>query len=838
MATGLYTMFWERFHTSCEKYLCTDASKKYFVFTDDKSLLSLKIPNVTFIPYEDKGWLVNVSSKCKCILSIREEILKQDYAFYFNANYEVLAPVYTHDILPDESDNCLSALCFYKGTNNNLLPYDRNRDSLAYIPFGEGKHYFLSSFFGGRSPEFLKLCEWSNESVFADLKKGIVAKTHDESYLNRYLIDIPPKIIDMVFGTPEGWAPVEQCKGIFYNKDKLFGKEKIHQLREPFELHLPYLYGEKYEIAPLSIVETGGGLGTQMFQYAFMLGQKYLSAQGRYYLYATEDSCNLANVFANLDKEDFISGELWQNIVNTPAYCIKRITDLNDNYPVKNEWKLVTRYSGHWQSGKYFNGITPEIKKRFQFDETRLNSRSKEMLDKMDGNSAVAVHIRRRDSANCNDRLLYDGICTQEYYLAAIKEIIKETDAPLQIYLFGNDKKWLNENIFIPDSIIVDWNREQDDWQDMYLMSRCKYHIISNSSFSWWAAWLCEVKDRKTFSPGVWSNNKNITDAIPEEWIKIPVKQTVTLPESKGDKLKSSDMIPVTVLIPVYNAEPFLHETIDSVLSQTFPDFELLLLDDGSTDRSAEIIKSYGDPRIRYVLCPHDFIGTLNYGLSVARGKYIALLDHDDIMMEYRLQTQYEYMESHPDITACGGYLKTFGKYSMEWKSPLEYHHIILEYFRKTMGPVYNPTGFIRREDIEKHNIRYKRGYSFAADTKFWTDVIKTGKIVNIPEILTLYRIHDTQTSAIALAESGKAAETINHELIQFLFSKLDDNEEIKSVLQKQFIPVMDKLTDLSFFSSNIYFTFMSEIIEGLYNNGFLNLDEPLVKDSISIINL
>ena len=72
-------------------------------------------------------------------------------------------------------------------------------------------------------------------------------------------------------------------------------------------------------------------------------------------------------------------------------------------------------------------------------------------------------------------------------------------------------------------------------------------------------------------------------------------------------------------------------------------------------------MQSYNDPRIKYILCPHDFISTLNHGIEMAQGKYIARMDHDDLMMPERLQTQYEFMEKHPEISACGGYMQTFG---------------------------------------------------------------------------------------------------------------------------------------------------------------------------------
>ncbi|RNC63283.1 glycosyltransferase family 2 protein [Proteiniphilum sp. X52] len=284
----------------------------------------------------------------------------------------------------------------------------------------------------------------------------------------------------------------------------------------------------------------------------------------------------------------------------------------------------------------------------------------------------------------------------------------------------------------------------------------------------------------------------------------------------------------ISVLIPLYNSAAFIRETIDSVLAQTFSDFELLLMDDGSSDDTADIVRTYKDPRIRYERCPHDFVGTFNRGVDIARGKYVALLDHDDMMVPRRLQMQYDFMESRPDIVACGGIMRTFGKISIDWVPVLEYDRIILEYLRRRTGPVFNPTCFFRKEVIDKYNIRYRRGYHFAVDTKFWTDVVKIGKIENMPEILVWYRTSDTQTSRVTLPESFKSSHVIYQEFIDYLLSKLNDNEEIKPKLTERFMPAMKKLTELSLFTSDLYFLFMREIIDGLYQNGFLNLKEPL----------
>lgn len=289
-----------------------------------------------------------------------------------------------------------------------------------------------------------------------------------------------------------------------------------------------------------------------------------------------------------------------------------------------------------------------------------------------------------------------------------------------------------------------------------------------------------------------------------------------------------NEVVAISVLIPVYNSELFIRETIDSVLVQTFEDFELLLMDDGSTDNTSDIIRSYDDPRIVYEWCPHDFIGTVNHGLDKARGKYIAFLDHDDLMIPDRLRIQYDFMERREWLDACGGWMRTFGVKATVWPTPIHYPQILLEYLRIRLPAVCNPTGFIRKSVIDKYNIRYRRGYSFAADSVFWLDLMKVGKFEALPYSLVWYRTSDTQTSIIALPEAKKSAMVMHQELINYLVSKLDDKEEIKGLIINDMMPVLYELADLSFFSTQIFFSFIEEILEGLYANGFLNLDEPL----------
>ncbi len=268
----------------------------------------------------------------------------------------------------------------------------------------------------------------------------------------------------------------------------------------------------------------------------------------------------------------------------------------------------------------------------------------------------------------------------------------------------------------------------------------------------------------------------------------------------------------VSVVVPVYNAEEFIKETIESVLGQTFTDFELLLLDDGSTDQSVDIIRSFDDSRIKYVICEHDFIGTHRTGYKMAKGKYIAHLDHDDLMVKDRLQIQFDLLESNPGIAACGGYMQQFGKHTDMRLYPLNYVEILLNMI-KWMA-FANSTGFIRRDFLLKNNIQHSRGFSYAADYKFWTDIVKSGTIVNIPKTLNLYRTSDNQASVKYFPESYEASIRIQYEMLEFFLSLLKDHHHPLSIIDEKLIPSINDISKLGFPSQRSFFQFMYELIK------------------------
>lgn len=231
----------------------------------------------------------------------------------------------------------------------------------------------------------------------------------------------------------------------------------------------------------------------------------------------------------------------------------------------------------------------------------------------------------------------------------------------------------------------------------------------------------------------------------------------------------------VTVAMSMHDASRFLRECIDSVLSQTFADFEFLIVDDGSTDGSADIVRSYSDPRIRLVCRSHDFIASLNTLLDCARGRYIARMDADDIMLPDRLQIEYDYLEAHPEVAAVCSHavrIDSNGSPIGQIGSSTEVVRITPRMMCET-NHVCNPTTMMRRDIIDKYKMRYESEYEFAEDYRFWSRVVsECGPIDCLPQQLLHYRVSDGQVTATHWDEMMEATERVKSSLISTLVDK------------------------------------------------------------------
>jgi glycosyltransferase involved in cell wall biosynthesis len=222
----------------------------------------------------------------------------------------------------------------------------------------------------------------------------------------------------------------------------------------------------------------------------------------------------------------------------------------------------------------------------------------------------------------------------------------------------------------------------------------------------------------------------------------------------------------VTVLMTVFNGEKFLKESIESILNQTFKDFEFLIVDDCSEDRSIEIIKSYKDKRIKLIENNQNsgISRSRNKGIGFAEGKYIAIIDHDDISLPERLKKQVMFMNKNPHIAASSVWAEVFGNNKGIWKAPLKPEEIKCHLLFGCSLP--NSGAIIRRSIFLEERILYNEDFDSAEDYDLWIRIAEKFPMANMGEILIKYRSHNTQASITRKEEQKVKTEKILKKLL------------------------------------------------------------------------
>lgn len=207
----------------------------------------------------------------------------------------------------------------------------------------------------------------------------------------------------------------------------------------------------------------------------------------------------------------------------------------------------------------------------------------------------------------------------------------------------------------------------------------------------------------------------------------------------------------VSVIMPVYNAEKYVAEAIESILNQTFTDFEFLIFNDGSKDKSAEIVQSYAQKDSRIVFYNYQenrgLPETLNKGIDIAQGKYIARMDNDDISLPHRFERQLAFMENNEEVGLCGTWFSAFEN-NIEnivnvAKMPILDENIKVASLHYCC--IAHPT-VMAKTSLLKNN-KYDQSFYPADDYELWARLIPLTKLHNIPESLLLYRLHETNIS-------------------------------------------------------------------------------------------
>lgn len=204
----------------------------------------------------------------------------------------------------------------------------------------------------------------------------------------------------------------------------------------------------------------------------------------------------------------------------------------------------------------------------------------------------------------------------------------------------------------------------------------------------------------------------------------------------------------ISVIMPVYNCESYIRESVESILGQSFTDFEFIIIDDASTDRTVEIIKEYDNSRIKLIIKPTNtgYTDSLNMAIKLAKGRYIARMDGDDVSLAHRLAVQYNFLENNKDVLVVGSHYKIIGTDNIV-RSPVSYEEVKITAIMHV--PVAHPTVLIRMEVFSKLGYFYNKEYEPAEDYDLWCRILENGKIENLDEVLLEYRHHDQQESRI-----------------------------------------------------------------------------------------
>ena len=250
-----------------------------------------------------------------------------------------------------------------------------------------------------------------------------------------------------------------------------------------------------------------GGLGNQMFQYAFLLQLReqgyHVEMDTSLYQYINDhNGYELNTVFKINEKTKCQKGlhlawlrlllkYKWHLLVTSDINCLKAPSNI-----------ILRKYViGYWQNERFFESVKGQLRKKFVFcgiDEGNL-----QVAQEMSGCNSVSVHIRRGDYVTL-------GLLVQEdqYYDNAIRCIMDRVDDPV-FYIFSDDMEEARTIIskYCDRYKIIDWNKGKDSYKDMYLMSKCRHHIIANSSFSWWGAWLNPQKGEIVVAPKDWTSD-------------------------------------------------------------------------------------------------------------------------------------------------------------------------------------------------------------------------------------------------------------------------------------------------------------------------------------------
>ena len=266
---------------------------------------------------------------------------------------------------------------------------------------------------------------------------------------------------------------------------------------------------------------------------------------------------------------------------------------------------------------------------------------------------------------------------------------------------------------------------------------------------------------------------------------------------SKKERVMN-ETLKISVNIAVYNTARYLPQLIASIQNQTFKDFEVIFVDDGSTDNSVEIIKSYADLRFKVIELRSNrgVASARNIAVAKSSGTYIAICDSDDVMHPQWLEKQFNFMELHPDVDVCGVWYRMFGDSHLIVKT-FEHHDEIYDtmFF---VQEVAHGGAIIRVSTYKKYAFKYNESLSAAEDFDLWSQMLGKVKFHNLQEVLFYYRRHSQQISTDKLEQQDTNADRVRANNLKKIDVDFNDKDLEKYLLIITNNFLVQSLEDLS----------------------------------------
>jgi glycosyltransferase involved in cell wall biosynthesis len=238
----------------------------------------------------------------------------------------------------------------------------------------------------------------------------------------------------------------------------------------------------------------------------------------------------------------------------------------------------------------------------------------------------------------------------------------------------------------------------------------------------------------------------------------------------------------ISVVMPVYKGDEYLSEAVDSILNQTFTDFEFIIICDDPTEKTRQILDKYKQSDSRINVCYQEregLVNSLNRGCSLARGEYIARMDADDISSSDRLEEQVKFMDQNPQVCVCGSWIEIIGYNAGGiWKYPVENNEIQCKHLFNCS--IAHPSSIIRKEHLVQQNLLYDSAFRHCEDYDLWVQISTFYPLANIDKVLLKHRIHPYAVGQQHSSDQFECADRVRYQQLREFLGLTPTEDELR----------------------------------------------------------